>query len=112
MNITTSPKIWAHRNFLTVVHQANEMIEREAGAKSEALAVYWGLVATESTSGFALQVTVVDAVAPQTPVHFRRCNRPASAAARVSAVVRRFGVGGPAGIAPPALLRATGNGGS
>jgi len=27
MNITTSTKIWAHRNFLTVVHQANEIIE-------------------------------------------------------------------------------------
>jgi len=70
MNITTSPKIWAHRNFLTVVHQANEMIEWEAGPKSEALAVYWGLVATESTTGFALQVTVVDAASPQSPFTF------------------------------------------
>ena len=70
MNITTSPKIWAHRNFLSVVHQANEIIEREAGPKSEALAVYWGLVATESTTGFALQVTVVDAASPQTPFTF------------------------------------------
>ena len=43
MIITTSSKIWAHRNFLTVVHQANEIIEREAGSKSETLAVYWGL---------------------------------------------------------------------
>ncbi len=67
MIITTSPKIWAHRNFLSVVHQANEIIEREAGPKSEALAVYWGLVATESTSGLALQVTVVDAASPQSP---------------------------------------------
>ncbi len=45
MNITTSSKIWAHRNSLTVVHQAKEIIEREAGSQSEALAVYWGLVA-------------------------------------------------------------------
>jgi hypothetical protein len=72
MNITTSPKIWAHSNFLTVVHQANEIIEREAGAKSEALAVYWGLVATESTSGFTLQVTVVDAASSG---HLRRGGR-------------------------------------
>ena len=43
MIITTSSKIWAHRNFLTLVHQANEIIEREAGPKSETLAVYWGL---------------------------------------------------------------------
>ena len=64
MIITTSPKIWAHRNSLTVVHQANEIIEREAGPKSEALAVYWGLVATGSTSVSALQVTVVDAGSP------------------------------------------------
>ena len=70
MNITTSPKICAHRNFLTVVHQANEVIEQEAGPKSETLAVYWGLVATEGTSGFALQVTVVDAASPQTPFTF------------------------------------------
>jgi len=70
MIITTSPRIWAHRNFLSVVHQANEIIEREAGAKSEALAVYWGLVATESTSGLALHVTVVDAASPQTPFTF------------------------------------------
>ena len=70
MIITTSPKIWAHRNSLTVVHQANEIIEREAGPKSEALAVYWGLVATGSTSVSALQVTVVDAGSPQTPFTF------------------------------------------
>ena len=38
MNITTSPNIGAHRNFLTVVHQANEIIEREAGPRSETLA--------------------------------------------------------------------------
>ena len=74
MIITTSPKIWAHRNFLTVVHQANEIIEREAGPKSEALAVYWGLVVTESTSGVALQVTVVDAASPQTPFTFADVN--------------------------------------
>jgi hypothetical protein len=60
-----------HRSFLTVVHHANEIIEREAGAKSEALAVYWGLVATESTSEFALQVAVVDAASPQTTFTFR-----------------------------------------
>lgn len=41
MNITTSPKIWSHRNFLTVVHQANEIIEHEAGLKSETIAVHW-----------------------------------------------------------------------
>lgn len=70
MNITTSPKIWAHRNFLTVVHQANELIEREAGPKSEGLAVYWALVAVEGPCGIALQVTVVDAVSPQTPFTF------------------------------------------
>ena len=70
MNITTSTKIWAHRNFLTVVHQANEVIEREAGPKSETLAVYWGLVATQGTSEFALQVTVVHAASPQTPFTF------------------------------------------
>lgn len=58
MNITTSPKIWAHRNFLTVVHQANEIIEREAGPKSESLAVYWALVAVEGSSDLALQVTL------------------------------------------------------
>ena len=74
MNITTSPKIWAHRNLLTVVHKANEMIEREAGPKSEALAVYWGLVATEGTSEFALQVTVVDAASPQAPFTFADVN--------------------------------------
>ena len=68
MNITTSSKIWAHRNFLTVVHQANEIIEREAGPKSEALAVYWGL--TEAMPELALQVTVVDAGSPQTPFTF------------------------------------------
>jgi hypothetical protein len=55
---------------LSVVHQANEIIEREAGHKSEALAVYWGVVPTESTAGFALQVTVVDAAVPQTPFTF------------------------------------------
>lgn len=54
MNITTSSKIWAHRNFLTVVHQANEIIEREAGPKSETLAVYWGL--TEAMPELALPV--------------------------------------------------------
>jgi hypothetical protein len=70
MNITTSPKIWAHRNFLTLVHQANEIIEREAGPKSETLAVYWGLVAFEGTIEVALQVTVVDAASPQTPFIF------------------------------------------
>jgi len=70
MNITTSPKKWAHRNFLTVVHQANEVIEREAGPKAEALAVSWGLVATEGRSEFALQVTVVNAASPQTPFTF------------------------------------------
>jgi hypothetical protein len=70
MNITTSPKIWAHRNLLTVVHQANEIIEREAGPKSEGLAVFWGLVATGGTSEFALQVTVVDAASPQTSFTF------------------------------------------
>jgi len=41
MNITTNPKLWAYRNLLTLVHQANEIIEREAGPKSESLAVYW-----------------------------------------------------------------------
>ena len=70
MNITISPKIWAHSNFLTMVHQANEIIEREAGPKSETLAVYWGLLATEGTSEFALQVTVVDAASPQTAFTF------------------------------------------
>jgi hypothetical protein len=70
MNITTSPKIWTHSKFLTVAHQANEIIEREAGPKSGALAVYWGLVATEGTFGVALQVTVVDAATPQTPFTF------------------------------------------
>ena len=70
MNITTSPKIWAHRNLLTVVHRANEIIELEAGPKSEALAVYWGMIATESSSGSVLQVTVVDAASPQTPFTF------------------------------------------
>jgi hypothetical protein len=70
MNITTSPKIWAHRDFLTAVHRANEIIEREAGPKSEALAVYWGLVASAGTSGLTLQVTVVDAASPQTPFTF------------------------------------------
>ncbi len=70
MIITTSPKLWAHRDFLSVVHQANEIIEREAGFKSEAFAVYWGLVGTESTSGLALQVTVVDAASPQAPFTF------------------------------------------
>jgi hypothetical protein len=68
MNITTSPKIWAHRNHLTVVHRANEIIEREAGPKSETLAVYWGLA--EDTSGVTLQVTVVDSSSPQTPFTF------------------------------------------
>jgi len=67
MNITTSPQLLSHRNFLTVVHQANEIIEREAGAKSEVLAVYWRLNATESSSGSSLQVTVVNAASPQTP---------------------------------------------
>jgi hypothetical protein len=70
MIITTSPKLWAYRDFLNVVHQANEMIEREAGSKSGAFAVYWGLVTTESTSGLALQVTVVDAASPPTPFTF------------------------------------------
>ena len=70
MIITTSSKLWTHRDFLTVVHQANEIIEREAGSKSEAFAVYWGLVIAESTSGLALQVTVVDAASPQTPFTF------------------------------------------
>ena len=68
MNITTSSKIWAHRNLLTVVHQANEIIEREAGPKSETLAVYWGL--TEAMPELALQVTVVDSASPQTPFNF------------------------------------------
>ena len=45
-------------------------LEREAGAKSEALAVYWGSVATKSTSGLALHVTVVDAASPRTPFTF------------------------------------------
>jgi hypothetical protein len=67
MIITTSPKIWAHRDFLKVVHQANEIIEREAGPESEVLAVYWRLVVSEGDSGNALQVTVVDAASPQTP---------------------------------------------
>jgi hypothetical protein len=67
MNITTSPKIWAHRDFLTLVHQANEIIEREAGAKSESLAVYWALVAPEDNSELTLQVTVVDTASPQSP---------------------------------------------
>jgi hypothetical protein len=70
MTITTSSRLWAHRDFLNVVHQANEIIERKAGSKSEAFAVYWGLVTTESTSGLALQVTVVDAASPQTPFTF------------------------------------------
>jgi hypothetical protein len=70
MNITTSPKIWAHRNFLTVVHQANEIIEREAGPKSEGLAVYWALVAAGGATEIALQVTVIDAASPQTPFTF------------------------------------------
>ena len=68
MNITTSAKIWAHRNSLTVVHKANEIIEREAGPKSETLAVYWGV--TEAMPELALQVTVVDAGSPQTPFTF------------------------------------------
>jgi hypothetical protein len=66
MNITTSSKIWAHRNFLTVVHQANEIIEREAGPKSETLAVYW-IVGDDSSPKPLLQVTVVDSADPQTP---------------------------------------------
>jgi hypothetical protein len=70
MNITTSTKIWAHPAFLTVVHQANEIIEREAGPKSETLAVYWGLAEAEGKAGFILQVTVVDAGSPQTPFTF------------------------------------------
>lgn len=68
MNTTTSPKIWAHRNLLTLVYQANEIIEREAGPKSESLAVYWGMA--EATPEFSLQVTVVDAASPQTPFTF------------------------------------------
>jgi hypothetical protein len=68
MNITTSPKIWAHRSVLTVVHKANEIIEREAGPRSETLAVYWGLA--EAPPGFTLQVTVVDAASPQKPFTF------------------------------------------
>ena len=53
-----------------MVHQANEMIEREAGPKSEAVAVYWGFVTTEGKSEFALQVTVGGAASPQTPFTF------------------------------------------
>ena len=68
MNTTTSPKIWAHRNLLTLVHQANEIIEREAGPKSELLAVYWGLA--EVQPEVSLQVTVVDTASPQTPFTF------------------------------------------
>jgi hypothetical protein len=67
MNITTSQKIWSHHSFLTVVHQANEIIEREAGRQSEGLAVYWGVVPANGKSRSALQVTVVNAATPQTP---------------------------------------------
>ncbi len=70
MNITTSPKIWAHPNLLTEVHKANEIIEREAGPKSETLAVYWGLSGAEGKGGFVLRLTVVDAGSPQTPFTF------------------------------------------
>jgi hypothetical protein len=65
MNITTSSKIWAHPKLLSVVHKVNEIIEREAGPKSETLAVYWSL-----TPADALQVTVVNATSPQTPFTF------------------------------------------
>jgi hypothetical protein len=68
MNITTSPKIWAHRNLLTLVHQANEIIEREAGPKSKSLEVYWGVA--EAQPEFSLQVTIVEAASPQTPFTF------------------------------------------
>jgi hypothetical protein len=64
MVITTSPKIWAHPDLLTVVHQANEIIEREAGPKSWTMAVYWGLAVA---SRISLQVTVVDTTSPNTP---------------------------------------------
>ena len=67
MNITTSQKIWSHHNLLSVVHQANELIEREAGSKSETLAIYWGMVPVGETSGFALHLTVINAGSPQTP---------------------------------------------
>lgn len=67
MNITTSQRIWSHHSFLTTVHQANEIFEREAGPKSEALAVYWGVVTKESPFAISLQVTVVNAISPQTP---------------------------------------------
>ena len=60
MITTTSPTIWAHRSLLTLVHQANEIIELEAGPKSESLAVYWGLA--EAQPKVSLQVTVVDGV--------------------------------------------------
>jgi hypothetical protein len=68
MNITTSPKIWSYPTLLRVVHQANEAIEREAGPVSGSLAVVWSLVATTAKAGFALQVTVVDASSPQSPL--------------------------------------------
>jgi hypothetical protein len=70
MNITTSPKIWAHRTLLTVVHKANELIEREAGVLSESLAVYWSLDVSEEKSEPTLQMTVVNAASPQTPFTF------------------------------------------
>ena len=70
MSSTTSPRIWSHSNVLTVVHKANEIIEREAGPISETLAVYWRLVVAEGKAGFVLQVTVVDAGSPQAPFAF------------------------------------------
>jgi hypothetical protein len=68
MLITTSPRIWAHPNFLIVVHQANEIIEREAGPKSETLAVYW--VSGNNSHKSLLQVTIVDSTASLTPFSF------------------------------------------
>jgi hypothetical protein len=67
MNITTSPRIWSFPKFLGVVHKANEIIEREAGRKSEGLAVYWSLTPAEVEDGKSLRLTVVNAVCPQSP---------------------------------------------
>jgi hypothetical protein len=50
---------------LSTVHKVNEIIEREAGPRSETLAVYWTLTPAEG-----LQVTVVNASSPQTPFAF------------------------------------------
>ena len=87
MNITTSPKIWAHRNFLTVVHQANEIIEGEQVPNRGTCGLlgigrYGHAWLCTASNGCGLGFAAIS-------FHFRRYNRPASAAARVSAVMRR-----------------------